>query len=72
MRNISSERFIATNVMIRFEDGLESFPVPPGSTLADISESLDRVGERHKGQPLCIDIRFRPRKNLYTNYAHMR
>jgi hypothetical protein len=49
MRNISTERFIATNVMIRFEDGSESFCVQRGSTLADISENLDRIAQRHDG-----------------------
>jgi hypothetical protein len=59
MRNISTERFIATNVMIRFKDGSESFCVPRGSTLADISDNLDRIAQRHDGRPISIDIRFR-------------
>ena len=59
MRNISSDRFIATNVMIRFEDGSESFYVPPGSTVADISENLDKISKRRGGRPLSIDIRFK-------------
>jgi hypothetical protein len=59
MRNISNDRFIATNVMIRFEDGSESFHVPPGSAVAYISENLDRISKRHEGRPLSIDIRFK-------------
>jgi hypothetical protein len=64
MRKISTERFIATNVMIRFEDGSESFCVRRGSSLADISENLDRIAGRHDGRPLFIDIRFKaPHEN---------
>jgi hypothetical protein len=72
MRNISSERFIATNVMIKFEDGSESFRVQRGSTLADISEKLDQIGKRHKGRPLSIDIRFKASESMRNNSASMR
>jgi hypothetical protein len=72
MRNISSERFIATNVMIRFEDGLESFRVQRGSTLGDISENLDQIGKRHKGRPLSIDITFKASESVPNNCAPMR
>jgi len=44
MRNISKERFVATNVRMAFEDGSVSFCIPEGATLADISENLDKVG----------------------------
>jgi hypothetical protein len=59
MRDVSNQRFIATNVLIRFEDGSESFCVPCGSTLADISEKLDRIGQRHEGRTISIDVRFK-------------
>jgi hypothetical protein len=59
MRNISKQRLIATNVLIRFEDGSESFPVRRGATLADISENLDRIGGWHEGQPISIEVRFK-------------
>jgi hypothetical protein len=72
MRNISSNRFIATNVMIRFEDGSESFHVPPGSTVTDISENLDRISKRHEGRPLCIDIRFKALERVRRGRAPMR
>jgi hypothetical protein len=69
MRNIS-ERFVATNVMIRFEDGSESFHVPPGSTVADISEYLDKISRRHGGRPLSIDIRFKALKPSTVEALH--
>jgi hypothetical protein len=47
MRNISKERFVATNVLMKFEDGSVSFCIPEGATLADISENLDKVGKWH-------------------------
>jgi hypothetical protein len=72
MRNISSDRFVATNVMIRFEDGSESFYVPPGSTVADISENLDRISKRHGGRPLSIDIRFKALERVHRDRAPMR
>jgi hypothetical protein len=62
MRNISNQRFIATNVLIRFKDGSESFCVPRGVTLADISENLDRIGRWHEGRPISIDVRFKAPK----------
>jgi hypothetical protein len=62
MRNISSERFIATSVMVAFEDGCVSFRIPRGATLADVSENLDKIGKQRKGQPLSIAVRFRTPK----------
>ena len=58
MCNMSGKRFIATNVMIRFEDGSESFSVPSGATLSDISEKMDRIAMWHEGRPISIDVRF--------------
>jgi hypothetical protein len=52
MRNISKERFVATNVLMKFEDGSVSFCIPEGATLADISENLDKVGKRHSQSSL--------------------
>jgi len=63
MRNTSKERFIATSVLIAFEDGSVSFRIPRGATLADVSENLDKIGKDHKGQPLSIDVRFRTPKD---------
>jgi hypothetical protein len=59
MRNISKERFVATNVRMAFEDGSVSFCIPEGATLADISESLDKVGKWHTGKLVSIDVRFK-------------
>ncbi len=59
MRNTSKERFIATSVLIAFDDGSVSLRIAPGATLADLSENLDKVGKEHNGQPLSIEVRFR-------------
>ena len=58
MRNFSKERFVATNVLMKFEDGSASFCIPEGATLTDISENLDKVGKWH-GKLLSIDVRFK-------------
>jgi hypothetical protein len=62
MSNISKERFIATNVLIAFEDGEVSFDTPRGATLADISEALDRIAKWHGGRPLSINVRLKAAK----------
>jgi hypothetical protein len=59
MRTFSNQSFIATNVMIRFQDGSVSICVPHGATLADISENLENIGRWHKGRPISIDVRFK-------------
>ena len=58
MRNISKERFTATNVLMKFEDGSVSFCMPQGATLTDISENLDKVGKWH-GKLLSVDVHFK-------------
>jgi hypothetical protein len=58
MRNISKGRFVATNVLMKFEDGSVSFCIPEGAILADISENLDKVGKWHS-KLLSIDVRFK-------------
>ncbi len=72
MRSTSKERFIASSVLISFEDGSVSFRIPHGATLADVSESLDRIGKDHRGQPLSIDVRFRPPKDRCSGPAAAR
>ena len=58
MRHFSSDRFIPTDVLIRFEDGSELVTVPRGATLADISETLNRLSLWHCGKALSIDVHF--------------
>ncbi len=70
MRNTSNERFVASKVLIEFEDGQMSFRIPGGATLADVSEKLAKIGRWQKGQPLFIDVRFTAANgNGYTS-AH--
>lgn len=63
MREISRWSFIATNVLIEFENGPVFLPIPRGATLAQVSENLDKIGKRHGGQPLAIDVLFKAYKN---------
>jgi len=58
MRNISNERFVATKVLIEFEDGPMSLSIPRGATLGDISEKLHNICKWHRGAALSIDVRF--------------
>jgi len=58
MRNLSGDRFIPTDVLIRFEDGSELVTVPHGATLAYISETLSRLSLWHCGKALSIDVHF--------------
>ena len=58
MRNLSSDRFIPTDVLIRFEDGAELVTVPRGATLAYISETLSRLSLSHCGKALSVDVHF--------------
>ena len=62
MRNTSRERFIATSVLVAFEDGSVYFRIPRGATLADVLENRDKIGKKHRGRPLSIDVRFRTPK----------
>ena len=71
MRNTSRDRFIATSVIVAFEDGSMYFRIPRGATLADVSENLDTIGKEHKGQPLSIEVRFRtPKGSSRGRAAH--
>jgi hypothetical protein len=58
MRTISNERFVATKVLIQFEDGPLSLSIPSGATLGDVSEKLHNICKWHRGGALSIDVRF--------------
>ncbi len=57
MRNISRERFIATEVPIQIEDGPASFRVLRGQSLARVLEKLHNICQWHRGGALSIDLR---------------
>lgn len=63
MRNTSKNRLIATNVLLKFEDGSVSFSIPLGATFADISEYSEKIAMWHRGEPLSIDVRFQARRD---------
>ena len=70
MRNISIERFVATKVLIEFEDGPMSFLIPRGATLGDVSEKLHNICKWHRGGALSIDVRFGAANGSGCTYAH--
>ena len=63
MRNTSKNKLIATNVLLKFEDGSVSFTIPLGATFADISENSEKIAMWHRGEPLSIDVRFQARRD---------
>jgi hypothetical protein len=69
MRNLSSDRFIPTNVLIRFEDGSELVTVPRGATLAYISETLSWLSLWRCGKALSIDVHFQASDESGRRYA---
>ena len=69
MRNFSSDRFIPTDVLIRFEDGSELVTVPRGATLAYISETLSRLSLWHCGKARSIDVHFQASDESGRRYA---
>jgi hypothetical protein len=56
-------RFVATNILIEFEDGSVSLRIPSGATLADVSENVEQAGKCHRGSPLSIDVHFNSGKD---------
>ena len=71
MRTISEERFIATKVLIQFEDGPLSLYIPRGATLGDVSEKLHNICKWHRGGALSIDVRFGAANGSGRAYAHL-
>lgn len=51
--------FVPTAVLIRFEDGSESFTVPPRATLSYISEQIHGLSRWHEGRAISIDLHFK-------------
>lgn len=58
LRNISSERFVAAKVLLKFEDGPVSFRILRGATLADVSEKVHNICKWHRGGAFSIDVQF--------------
>jgi hypothetical protein len=45
-------------VMALFKDGADSFSLPLGSTLEELADRIDGLGERHAGAPVAIQVQF--------------
>jgi len=58
MRNISDESFVATKVLIEFDDGPMSFRIHRGATLGDVSAKLQSICKWHRGGARSIGVRF--------------
>jgi len=70
MRNSAKERFIATKVLIQFEDGPVSLRIARGATLGDVSEKLHNISRWHRGGALSIDVRFGAANGSGRSSAH--
>jgi len=47
--------------MALFESGMARFELQPAATLGDLADRLARLGERHDGALLRIDVKLPPR-----------
>lgn len=46
-----------SRVTVAFEDGALSFMLSKDATFEDLADRLDRLGERHRGKPVIIEVK---------------
>ena len=46
-----------SRVTVAFEDGALSFMLSKDATFEDLADRLDRLGERHHGKPVAIEVK---------------
>lgn len=46
------------HVMALFQDGVDAFRLPLGSTFTELANRIDGLGARHSGDPIAIQIHF--------------
>jgi hypothetical protein len=44
---------------VAFADGPLSFLLAKNATFEDLADRLERLGERHRGKPIAIDVKLR-------------
>jgi hypothetical protein len=57
MLNILNGGSSPSRVTVTFADGALSFMLSEEATLEDLADRLDRLGERHHGKPLAIEVK---------------
>jgi hypothetical protein len=57
MLNIHNDGSSPGRVTVTFADGALSFMLSEEATLEDRADRLDRLGERHHGKPLAIEVK---------------
>jgi hypothetical protein len=57
MLNIHHDETWPSRVTVAFEDGAHSFMLSKGATFEDLADRLDRLGERHHGKPVAIEVK---------------
>ena len=57
MLNIHHDESRPNRVTVAFEDGALSFMLSKDATFEDLADRLDRLGERHHGKPVIIEVK---------------
>jgi hypothetical protein len=57
MPNIHHEESRQSRVTVAFADGPLSFLLSKDATFEDLAARLQRLGERHRGKPIAIDVK---------------
>jgi hypothetical protein len=72
MRNGSIDIRTATKMLVEFADEAIFLRIPPGATLADISERVAQLGKWHRGSPLSVSVRFNSTRKIGRTFvAHL-
>ena len=56
MLNIHHNEGWRSRVTVAFEDRALSFMLSKDATFEDLADRLDRLGERHHGKPVAINV----------------
>jgi hypothetical protein len=57
MLNINKRGWSPSRVTVTFADGALSFMLSEEATFEDLADCLDRLGERHHGKPVAIEVK---------------
>ena len=61
MLNIHNDGSSPSRVTVTFADGALSFMLSEDATFEDLADRLDRLGERHHGKPVAIEVKLAAR-----------
>ena len=57
MLNIHHDESRPSRVTVAFEDGVLSFMLSKDATFEDLADQLGRLGVRHHGKPVTIEVK---------------